>query len=148
MTWVHDRIFAAGGEEIPKTWDSFADQTGVTAVLHLCPFRPIDFRFQPPRVFLWMALADEAEAGVEERLLASRFIDDCLAEGQSVLLHSSLGRHKARWAYVAFCIWSGQTVRAALRRASRAPWLSPYHTDRALWERFAEAVRTQRMGSA
>ncbi len=144
LTWVHERVFAAGGEQIPQTWDDFAEQTGVTAVLHLRPSRPTRFERRPPLSFLWLDLAEEAQAGMAERRLASRFIEDCLARGQSVLLHSSLGRHRTRWAYVAYAIRAGRAVRTALRQAAEAPWLAPYRTDEDAWERFAQIIRAGR----
>jgi hypothetical protein len=145
VTWVHEEIFAGGGKHIPAAWEAFADQTGITAVMHLRPGTPDIFRGPLPAAFLWLDLADEDQAGVEERWLAGRFVADCLVEGRRVLLHSSLGRHRTRWAYVAYRIVSGRSARAALREAAERPWLGPYHTQSAAWERFAEAVRAQRV---
>lgn len=140
MAWVDDQIYAAGGEHIPSTWNAFARQTGVTAVLHLAPNRALRFHGSPPQVFLWLDVADETEVDIDERRLAACFLLDCLAEGRRVLLHSSLGRHRTRWAYVAYCISAGRSVGVALRQAAERPWLSPYHTDTAAWEEFAEAI--------
>jgi len=141
MTWVHDRIFAAGGNHIPTTWGDFADQTGVTAVLHLAPDKAASFQGPPPEAFLWLNVGEEAQISEGERHLVGRFLVDCLRAGKRVLLHSSLGRHRTRWAYVAYCISTGQSVRAALRQAAEQPWLSPYHTDVAAWEAFAGTIR-------
>jgi hypothetical protein len=140
MTWVHDGIFAAGGKHIPETWSEFADQTGVTAVLHLAPDRPTCFLGPPPEAFLWMDIADEMQADLDDRFLAAHFINDCLKAGHRVMIHSSLGRHRTRWVYVAFCILSGRSLRATLRRAAERPWLSPYHTDTGTWQAFGEIV--------
>ena len=140
MTWVDDQIYAAGGEHIPSTWDAFARQTGVTAVLHLAPDQAIRFHGPPPQVFLWLNVADETEVDIDERRLAACFLSDCLAEGRRVLLHSSLGRHRTRWAYVAYCISTGRSVRGALRQAAERPWLSPYYTNTVAWEEFADAI--------
>ncbi len=140
MTWVHDRIFAAGGERLPAAWAGFADQTGITAVLHLRPGRPAAFLGPPPRGFLWLDLASEAEVDDRCRWLAGRFLADCVEAGQAVLLHSSPGRQRGRWAYVAYRILTGRSAQAALREAAERPWLGPYKTDPAPWESFAAAV--------
>lgn len=142
MTWVHDQIFAAGGEHIPSTWREFVDQTGVSAVLHMRPDRPAVFHGPPPEIFLWLNLDREAQAGLAERQLAGCFLEEMLLQGRRVLLHSSMGRHRTRWAFVAYCILSGQTARAALRRAGDRPWLSPYTTDEDAWQAFAELIRS------
>lgn len=140
MTWVHEKIFAAGGSHIPETWRAFADQTGIRAVLHLSSDRPALFRGPSPRAFLWLDIEDEIHAGLPQRQLAGRFIMMNLEHGELVLLHSSSGRHRTRWAFVAYSILSGASVNTALRRAAEQPWLSPYHTDRKTWEAFAESV--------
>ncbi len=141
MTWVHDRIYAAGGERLPGTWGAFADQTGITAVLHLRPLEPAVFDGPAPRSFLWLSLESEAEVDDRARWLAARFVADCLEAGQSVLIHSSLGRHRSRWAFVAYRILMGKPAGAALREAAERPWLGPYRTDVGAWESFAAEVR-------
>jgi hypothetical protein len=141
LTWVHDNIYAAGGTHIPSNWDAFADQTGVTGILHLAPERAARFSGSSPEVFLWLNIADENQAASSERLVAGRFLFECVAEGRRVLLHSSLGRHRTRWAFVSFLMITGSSVRAALRQAAELPWLSPYRTDTAAWEAFAETLR-------
>jgi hypothetical protein len=144
MTWVHDGIFAGGGETLPENWAAFAAQTGVTAVLHLRPESPAAFRGPSPASFMWMDLTSEAEAALPERIAAATFIDDCLRRGQRVLLHASPGRHRTRWAFVAYRIWSGAGAGRALRQAAEPPWLAPYKTDRAAWEQLAEVVQDLR----
>jgi hypothetical protein len=144
MTWVQDGIFAAGGESLPASWASFAEQTGVTAILHVRTGAPAAFRGPSPASFLWMNLSAEPEAGVPERLAAGAFIDDCLRHGQRVLLHASPGRHRTRWAFVAYRIWSGSTTEAALRLAAEPPWMAPYATDRGAWELLSNTVRERR----
>ncbi len=141
MTWVHERIFAAGGSHIPETWDAFADQTGISAVLHLAPDRPLAFQTHPPAGFLWLDLAEESQAGDHERLLAGRFIQHALNEDRRVLIHSSLGRHRTRWTYVAYRLLSGGRLGEVLRKAAEPPWLAPYHTDRTAWERFHASLK-------
>lgn len=141
MTWVHNQIYAAGGGHIPRTWNDFAGQTGVTAVLHLRPTRPAAFCGQPPLAFLWLNVAEEGSADLETRWLAGQFLLSCVRLGQRVLLHSSIGRHRTRWAFVAYGICAGRSVQAALRSAAKRPWLSPYPTDEALWLSFADMVR-------
>jgi len=144
MTWVQDGIFAGGGEALPGGWADFAAQTGITAILHLRPDAPAVFRGPSPASFLWLAIAAEDQAGLPDRLLAGAFVAACLERGQRVLLHASPGRHRTRWAYVAYRVWSGVAPGAALRQAAQAPWLAPYATDEAAWERMAEAVRNLR----
>jgi len=143
MTWVQDGIFAAGGESLAQGWEDFAAQTGITAVLHLRPVAPTPFLGRAPAAYLWLGVDDEDEAGVEVRWLAGSFIDACLAEGRRVLLHASRGRHRTRWAYVAYRICAGSTPVAALQRAARPPWMAPYHTDRERWTVFAQDVRAR-----
>ncbi len=144
MTWVHDQIYAAGGEHLPMTWRSFANQTGVTAVLHLRPVSPAAFHGSFPESFLWLDLADENQAGLEERWLVASFIDEVLKSGRRMLLHSSLRRHRVRWAYVSYLIWTGRSVRASLREVEERPWLAPYRTDKKVWEDFKQFVNTHR----
>ncbi len=144
MTWVEDRIYAAGGDHIPRTWGEFAEQTGITAVVHLRPGGPAAFQGIVPQAYLWLGIADEAEAASEDRWLAGRFIADCLHGGRKVLLHSSLGRHRTRWVYVAWAIVDGRSAQAALRQAGAKPWLSPYHTSTDAWDAFAREVRRGR----
>jgi hypothetical protein len=144
VTWVHERIYAAGGDFIPENWGSFSDQTGVDAIVHLSPKLPQKFQGPPANVFLWMDLIDERQAGMEERTLVAGFIQKSLQDGRRVLLHSSLGRHRVRWIYVAYLIQSGQTTRAALRQGAERPWLAPYKTDKELWARFESLIRSSR----
>jgi hypothetical protein len=141
LTWVDEGIYAGGGEQLPATWAGFAEQTGITAVVHLRPGRPAVFHGRAPERFLWLPLVDENEATGSDRLLAAAFVAGCLAEGRKVLLHSSLGRHRIRWVYVAYRILRGSSPQAALRRASRRPWMSPYATDLSAWEAFAAASK-------
>lgn len=143
MTWVHDQIYAAGGNHIPSTWDAFMNQTGVSAIVHLKPDSPELFAGPVPGQFLWMDVADETQAGINERLLVALYLNDCIARGIRILLHSSLGLHRTRWAYVAFSIVAGRSVKSALRMAAEPPWLAPYHTDREIWDEFATAHRTK-----
>ena len=147
MTWVEDRIYAAGGDHIPRTWGEFAKQTGITAVVHLCPGGPAAFQGPVPHAFLWLGIAEEGDAAPADRWLAGRFVADCLQAGSKVLLHSSLGRHRTRWVYVAWAIVDGRSAQAALRQAGAKPWLSPYHTSPELWDAFARDVRRGRRGA-
>ena len=150
MSWVGERIYAGGGDHIPDDWRRFAESTGITAILHLSPVASELFQGPLPASFLWINLADEKQAGVEERWLAGSFISHCLAQGQRVLLHSVLGRHRTRWAFVAYLMRSGAPMADALRSAAQRPWLAPYYTDHAAWTAFAEHVRAQedRLGEA
>ncbi len=147
LTWVHDQIFAAGGEHIPLTWKAFAGQTGVDVVVHMRPNRPAEFHGPPPEIFLWLDVEHESQVGLDERRMVGGFLMDMVAQGRRVLLHSSLGLHRTRWAFVAYCICTGQSARAALRRAAERPWLSPYHTDEDAWQSFDQAMRASRSAS-
>lgn len=141
MSWVHDRIFAAGGFQIPKTWGEFHDQTGVDAVVHLSPGTPMAFAGPAPAACLWLDINDENDADLGARRLAGDFVLDCLQEGRTVLLHSRLSRHRTRWVFVAFLLCSGVGLARALRQAEERPWLSPYHTDQARWQALVEALQ-------
>ena len=127
---------------MPASWADFAGQTGITGIVHLRPGTPAVFRGPSAERFLWLSVADEDEATESDRLLAGTFVARCLAEGRKVLLHSSLGRHRTRWVFVAHRILNGASAQAALRRAERRPWLSPYATDVSAWEAFAATARS------
>ena len=144
MTWVDDRIYAAGGDYIPETWQEFAEQTGITAIVHLRPDAPAAFRGPVPEAYLWLGIAEESEAALADRWLAGRFVAECLRARRKVLLHSSLGRHRTRWVYVSWAIVEGRSAQAALRQAGAKPWLSPYHTSLEVWDDFAREVRRGR----
>jgi hypothetical protein len=140
MTWVHDQIYAGGGEYIPLNWDEFSEQTGITSVLHFRPEGPADFIGPAPLAFEWMPIEDEDQADITQRLFAARFVRSQVESGRRVLLHSSLGRHRVRWAFVAYEIYSGRSWRAALRIAAEKPWLGPYKTDENRWREFARWI--------
>jgi hypothetical protein len=144
MTWVQDGIFAAGGEALPAAWAEFSAQTGIADVLHLRPGAPAAFFGPSPHSFLWLDVATEDQAALSERLLAGGFIDACLREGRKILLHASLGRHRTRWAFVAYQIWTGTAAPTAIRRAACPPWMSPYPTDQDRWQEFAAVARARR----
>lgn len=148
MGWVHDRIFAAGGGHIPRNWASFADQTKIQSVLHLNPGRPQPFLGPPPRAFLWLAVSREEQADLATCLLAARFLGERLRSGDSLLIHSTLGRHRTRWAYVAYLIWNGRGVESALRQAEEPPWQAPYRTDREAWWTFADWLKQEATAKA
>ncbi len=119
------------------------DQTGISAILHFKPLSPRQFAGPVPAQFLWMDVADEMHAGIQERLLAAVFLHTCVAQNLRILIHSSLGLHRTRWAYVAYSICAGRSVKSALRMAAKRPWLAPYHTDQTAWEEFAAACRAE-----
>lgn len=148
MTWVHPQIFAAGGNHIPSAWADFADQTGVTAVLALAPGRPAAFEGPPPERFLWMGVDEEAQATPDDRLLAALFLDQCVREGRKVLLHAERTRHRTRWAYVAYRLFAGRSLRAALREAAERPWLAPYPTDEEAWQAFCSMLPSRHVADA
>ena len=91
-----------------------------------------------------MDLEDESHIGMEERWLAASFIGENVNLGLLMLLHSSLRRHRVRWAYVSYLIWTGKTVRASLREVEEKPWLAPYRTDEKAWEDFKQYVTIHR----
>jgi hypothetical protein len=141
MTWVADGVFAAGGDHIPNSWDKFHEQTGIQAILHLSPEGPQHFTGPSPRAFLWLDIEDESQTDLGIRTLAGEFIRSCRGHGDSVLLHSALGRHRVRWAHVAYQLILGRKLNTVLREAAEKPWLSPYLTDHDQWSLFTETVR-------
>jgi hypothetical protein len=90
-----------------------------------------------------MKVNKESEAGLEERILAARFVHDNVHDGRAVLLHSSQGRHRTRWAYVAYCLYSGRKLKPVLREVAERPWLSPYNTDELAWEAFVALLNAR-----
>lgn len=143
MTWVHERIFAAGGQHIPRTWPSFADQTGISAVLHLNPNQPDFFAGPPPASYLWLDVTDEGGADAPTRWLAGRFAEWHVANGENLLIHSSLGLHRTRWVFVSFLLCRGTNLPSALRQAQEPPWLAPYYTDAEAWHSFVDWMEGQ-----
>jgi hypothetical protein len=141
LTWVDEHVFAAGGDHVPATWSDFSAQTGVTAVVHLRRHSPAVFCGPPAEAFLWLGVEQEAEADQALLRLAGTFMVEMLAMGRRVLIHSSAGRHRTRWVYVAHLICSGRTVPRALQAAEARPWLAPYTTRSEMWEAFALSVR-------
>jgi len=87
---------------------------------------------------------EEKLAGMEDRRLAAAFIQDALEAGEKVLLHSAEGRHRTRWAYVAYGLYVGRRLSRVLREAAEKPWLAPYHTDRDMCRAFQERVKSVR----
>ena len=148
MAWVHDRIFAAGGNHLPATWHSFQQQMGITAVLTLNENKPAVFVGPIPKRFLWLDVLEESQAGLEARQLAGAFLSSSVNGGGRVLLHSSHSRHRTRWAFVAFLIYSGKSVAAALRQAAETPWLAPYETDETRWYQLVELLDKSSIGPA
>jgi hypothetical protein len=144
LSWVHDRIFAAGGTEIPRTWAAFQDQTGIDAVVHLSPGAPTTFVGPSPAAFLWLDIDEEAEADTDARLLAGGFVLECLRDGRSVLMHSRIGRHRTRWVFVAYMLCGGASLASALQQAEERPWLAPYRTNESDWQQLVRRVDASR----
>lgn len=145
MAWVDERIFAGGGDHIPAAWTQFSSQMGIHTVVHLSHPTPLPFPGVPPTRFLWLDIEREEQADHDTRALCGQFVHTALTGGANVLLHSTHGRHRTRWIYVAYLIWAGRQVRAALRLAEEKPWQAPYHTDPAMWAEFKEYLaETQR----
>ncbi len=143
LTWVHKRIYAAGGDHVLQNWALFQDQTGISAILHLDPEGPAKFHGPSPVAYMWMRVDREAEITIVDRWMAGSFISECVGAHKHVLIHSSKGRHRVRWVFVSYLIVSGQSVKAALREAEEKPWQSPYHTDLNEWHTFFQFVRSK-----
>jgi hypothetical protein len=144
MSWVHQSIYAAGGDHIPDTWSAFQRQTNIQSVLHLQPGAPAEFRGPPAGGFLWLDLAGEAGADLETRWLAAEFLSSALKRGDLAMIHSSLNLHRTRWALVAYLIYAGMSIPATMRAVEKRPWLAPYHTERRTWEDFERLVESRR----
>ncbi len=142
MTWVEEGIFAAGGDHIPSTWETFAHQTGISAVLHLAQDKPAVFQGRLER-FLWLDVEQEADADLQVRELAAEFIHASREAGLNVLLHCSSGRHRTRWTYVAYRLLLGDRLKGVLRAAAEKPWMGPYHTDRTLWDAYRTHMQSR-----
>jgi hypothetical protein len=138
---VHEQIYAAGGAHIPKDWATFCDQTGISAILHLNPGYPVVFHGPLPEAFLWMDVDREGQVDQTKRWTAGTFLLLCTSSGMRVLVHSSQGRHRIRWAVVAFLIISGKTVKGAISEVEKKPWLSPYHTRIDEWHAFHRSLK-------
>jgi hypothetical protein len=143
LTWVHDQIYAAGGEHIPQHWEMFHDQTGINAIVHLRPRKPAAFLGPMPSAFLWLDVEEESGAALEDRWLVGRFIDTYVRVGERILLHSSLTRHRVRWVFVAYRIYSGSSVTSTLREVAEKPWMDPYPTEEATWRAFRTLVESR-----
>lgn len=146
MTWVQEQIYAAGGEHIPEDWAAFHHQTGISAILHLNPGHPVDFRGPPPLAFLWMDVDREGEVDQGKRWDAGMFLHTCTTSNMLVLVHSTQGWHRIRWAVVAYLIISGKTVKGAISQVEKKPWLSPYHTRLDEWHEFHRFVKVRLKG--
>jgi hypothetical protein len=88
-----------------------------------------------------LSIEDESEADNDLRALVGEYIRYCQESGESVLLHSALGRHRVRWAFVAHQLCLGRKLETVLRQAAEKPWQGPYHTDEDLWQSFYERQR-------
>lgn len=146
MSWVTEQVFAAGGTMIPCDWARFKLETGIDAVLHMNPVAPTPFEGPDPERFLWLDAADEEGADLAMRKAAGRFIFQAVHDGYRVLLHATPGRHRARWAYVAYLILDGRRPASAVRMAAEQPWLAPYSTDMAQWEAFYRSLHGSQTG--
>ncbi len=143
LTWVHDQIYAAGGDHIPKDWAAFRDQTGISAILHLSPNVPATFQGPTPIAYLWMKVEREQQANLADRWAAGSFLQTCVAANRKVLIHSNSGRHRVRWIFVSYLIISGRTVKGSISEVEEKPWLSPYHTELEEWHTFFEYVKAR-----
>lgn len=145
MTWVHDSIYAAGGDYLPSAWAEFQRQTGVRTVIHLREEHPDRFSPPFPSVFLWLAVVDEASLTHDDLLLAARVMDESVRGGGRVLLHCHRGMQRTRPLYAAYRVYNGKSVRAAIREVEERPWVKPYRGGQERMERFAAwlAARSQ-----
>ena len=146
LTWVHNNIYAGGGDHIPNDWAAFRDQTDISAILHLNPVEPVHFQGPSPLAYLWMNVDREVEVDQRKRWEAGSFIRSCVCANYRVLIHSSRGRHRVRWVYVAYLIVSGSSVKGAISEVEEKPWLSPYHTELGEWHKFHQNVKDQISG--
>lgn len=146
LTWVHEQIYAGGGDHIPLDWEAFRDQTGISAILHLNPVEPLNFYGLPPRAYLWMNIDQEKEIDQHHRWEAGLFVQSCVSANLRILIHSGRGLHRVRWIYVAYLIISGSTVKGAMSEAEEKPWLSPFLTDLGEWQVFHQWVKSKMMG--
>lgn len=144
MAWVHERIFAGGGELIPATWDQFSREMNIQAVIHLSKPAPMSFIGRLPNRFLWLDVDKETETDFQARALCGRFVHEALLDGHGVLIHSAHGRHRTRWIYVSYQLYIGRQLRAALRLSEEKPWQAPYHTSRSQWAEFEAFLRDNR----
>jgi hypothetical protein len=145
LAWVHEHIFAGGGDHIAATWKQFSTQLDIQAVVHLSYPEPLVFRGHLPEGFLWLDIEEEQQADHAARELCGRFVHESISSGYNVLLHSKHGRHRTRWIYVAYLIYAGKQVRAALTQAEEKPWQAPYHTDRGNWSDFKDYLKDLRL---
>lgn len=143
MPWVHDSIYAAGGDHLPETWTEFQHQTGILAVVHLREGRPDRFSSPLPDGFLWLNVAKEDQLTDQQLWLAARFVDDALGAGARVLLHGHYGMQRTRPLYAAYRILKGKSLPATLREVEQRPWLKPYRGGAERLARFAEWIGTQ-----
>jgi hypothetical protein len=143
LTWVHNNIYAAGGEHIPRDWAAFRDQTGISAILHLSPDQPVVFEGLSPIAYLWMSIDRELNADLLDRWTAGSFLQTCIAADQRVVIHSIMGRHRVRWVYVSYLIMSGKSVKGAISEVEEKPWLTPYHTELEIWQKFSTYVKAR-----
>jgi hypothetical protein len=143
LTWVHQQIYAGGGDHIPIDWEAFRDQTGISAILHLNPVEPVIFQGPAPSAYLWMNIDHEREIDQNNRWQAGTFVQSCVSTDHRVLIHSGRGRHRVRWIYVAYLILSGSSIKGAISEVEEKPWLSPYHTDPREWQKFHQNVKSR-----
>lgn len=143
MSWVNDSIYAAGGDHIPATWGAFSSTTGISAVLTMSAGRPVSFTGPPPARFLWISVGDERETDTSDRYLAGAFLTACIEEGRRVLIHCPHGRHRTRWAYVAYALAQGRKLKTVLNEAAGRPWLGPYSTDQQSWEAYSAWLKSR-----
>ncbi len=141
MTWATDQIFVAGGDFVSDYWADFQSQSGVSAVITVCPDGPRSYLNPPPWAALWLPVADESAYSLEQLALGVQFIEAALAGGHKLLLHGPKGVHRTRPLIAGHLIYTGQSIARVLRDLEQKPWLPPYKGSLALLQDFVALVK-------
>ena len=137
MPWVTDFIFVAGGDYVRAAWAEFQAQAGVSAIITVSAEGPVAYLDPLPWAALWLPVDDEPGYRLDQLALGVRFIEEALATGRKVLLHSPKGVHRTRPLVAGHLLARGQSLARAVRTVEEKPWLPPYQGDRAVLEQLA-----------
>lgn len=143
MTWATDHIFVAGGDFVSDYWSDFQGQSGVSAVITVCPDHPRSYCDPAPWAALWLPVADEAAYTLDQLALGVQFIEAALEGGRKVLLHGPKGVHRTRPLVAGHLICAGRSVARVVRELEQKPWLPPYKGDIALLEELARLAAAE-----
>jgi hypothetical protein len=141
MTWATDHIFVAGGDFVSDYWADFRSQSGVSAVVTVCPDHPRAYRDPAPWAALWLPVADENSYRLDQLALGVQFIQAAISGGRKVLLHGPKGVHRTRPLVAGHLIYTGKSIQRILRELEQKPWLPPYQGSVSLLEEFAALVK-------